>query len=127
MRIYQGKYYDPTALNEAGEIADQTLAQFGAQLGAEQTRVAKARKQILEEKANRDYAMGEYYEKQKYYGSARMYYQDLIEKYPSTDRAKDARARLDAIKGEPDVPPNHFKWLTDMLPSDKKIAVMLQK
>ncbi len=36
MRVYQGKYYDPTALNEAGEIADQTLAQFGDQLGPEQ-------------------------------------------------------------------------------------------
>jgi outer membrane protein assembly factor BamD (BamD/ComL family) len=120
MRVYQGKYYDPTALNEAGEIADQTLSQYGAQLGQEQTRVAKARKQIIEEKANRDYAMGEYYEKQKYYGSARIYYTELIENYPSTDRAKEARARLDAIKGLPDVPPNHFKWLTDLIPSGKK-------
>ena len=120
MRVYQGKYYDPTALNEAGEIADQTLAQFGAQLGKEQDRVAKARKQILEEKANRDYAMAEYYEKHKYYGSARLYYQDLIEKYPSTQRAKEARTRLDAIKGEPDVPPNYFKFLTGMFTSDKK-------
>ena len=102
MRVYQGKYYDPTALNEAGEIADQTLSQYGAQLGQEQTRVAKVRKQIIEEKANRNYAMGEYYERQKYYGSARIYYTDLIENYPSTDRAKDARARLDAIKGFPD-------------------------
>jgi tetratricopeptide (TPR) repeat protein len=121
MRIYQGQYYDPTALNEAGEIADQALTQFGSQLGAEQARVAKARKQILEEKANRDYAMGEYYEKQKYYGSARMYYKELIEKYPSTDRAKDARVRIDAIKGEPDVPPDRFKWLTNMLPTSKKL------
>jgi outer membrane protein assembly factor BamD (BamD/ComL family) len=121
MRVYQGKYYDPTALIEAGEIADQTLAQFGSQLGAEQNRVAKARKQILEEKANRDYAMGEYYEKQKCYGSARLYYQDLIEKFPSTDRAKEARTRLDAIKGEPDEPPNYFKWVSDILPKSKKL------
>jgi len=119
MRVYQGKYYDPTALNEAGEIANQTLTQFGGQLGKEQAFVAKARKQIIEEKANRDYAMAEYYENHKCYGSARLYYQDLIEKYPSTERAKDARARLDAIKGLPDVPPNHFKWLTDLFPSGK--------
>jgi outer membrane protein assembly factor BamD (BamD/ComL family) len=120
MRVYQGQYYDPTALKEAGEIADQTLAQFGAQLGAEQARVAKARKQIIEEKANRDYAMAQYYEKQKYYGAARIYYRDLIEQYPSTERAKDAKARLDAIKGEPDVPPNYFKWLTGLFPNDKR-------
>lgn len=119
MRIYRGKFYDPTALNEAGDIADQTLTQYGAQLGQEKDRVAKARRQILEEKANRDYAMAQYYEDHKYYGSARLYYQDLIQKYPSTDRAKDARARLDAIKGLPDVPTNYFKWLTGLFPSSK--------
>jgi outer membrane protein assembly factor BamD (BamD/ComL family) len=119
MRIYRGKFYDPTALNEAGDIADQTLTQYGAQLGQEKDRVAKARRQILEEKANRDYAMAQYYEDHKYYGSARIYYQDLIQKYPSTDRAKDARARLDAIKGLPDVPTNYFKWLTGLFPSGK--------
>jgi outer membrane protein assembly factor BamD (BamD/ComL family) len=120
MRVYQGMYYDPTALSEAGEIADQTLSQFGAQLGAEQNNVAKARKQIIEEKANRDYAMAQYYEKQKYYGSARLYYQGIIEKFPSTSRAKDAKERLDTIKGEPDVPPNYFKWISDLMPSDRK-------
>ncbi len=41
MRVYQGKYYDPTALNEAGEIADQALSQYGSQLGKEQEHVAK--------------------------------------------------------------------------------------
>ncbi len=41
MRVYQGKFYDPTALNEAGEIADQALAQYGAQLGKEQAHVAR--------------------------------------------------------------------------------------
>jgi outer membrane protein assembly factor BamD (BamD/ComL family) len=120
MRVYQGKYYDPTALQEAGEITDQTLTQFGSQLGGERTRLLKAKKQILEEKADREYAMAQYYEKQKYFGSARLYYQGLIEMYPSTDRAKDARTRLDAIKGEPDVPPNYLKWLTDILPASKK-------
>ena len=88
MRVYQGKYYDPTALNEAGEIADQALSQYGSQLGKEQEHVAKVRRQILEEKANRDFAMAEYYENHKYYGSARIYYQDLIQKYPSPKKPR---------------------------------------
>jgi outer membrane protein assembly factor BamD (BamD/ComL family) len=119
MRVYQGKYYDPTALTEAGEIADQTMAQFGAQLGAEQARVVKAKRQILEEKANREFAMAQYYEKQKYYGAARYYYQGLIQAYPTTQRANDAREKLEALKGLPDEPPNRFKWLTDLFPSSK--------
>ncbi|MGW8256663.1 MAG: outer membrane protein assembly factor BamD [Thermoguttaceae bacterium] len=114
MRIYQGKYYDPTALQEAGEIADQTLAQFGSQLGAEQSRVAKARRQIQEEKANRDFAMAEYYEKQKSYGAARLYYQGIVQNYPSTEKAQQARIRLEAIKGFPAEAPSRLKWLSDM-------------
>ena len=119
MRVYQGKFYNPSGLNEAGEIADQLLSQYGSQLGKEQPHVARARRQILEEKANRDFAMAQYYEGHKYYGSARMYYQDLIQKYPSTEKAKDARARLDAIKGLPDVPKDYFKLLTGMFSSGK--------
>jgi outer membrane protein assembly factor BamD (BamD/ComL family) len=119
MRVYQGKFYDPTALNEAGEIADQLLAQYNAQLGKEQPHVTRARRQILEEKANRDFAMAQYYENHKYYGSARMYYQDVVQKYPSTEKAKEARERIDAIKGEPDVPTNYFKKVTGMFSSDK--------
>ena len=120
MRIYQGKYYDPIALVEAGEITQQALTQFGPQLGPEKTRVLKAQRQILEEKANRDFAMAEYYQKLKYFGAARMYYQCVIDSYPSTQRAKDARERLDAIKGEPDEPTNYFKWLSNLIPSDRK-------
>ena len=43
MRVYRGKFYDPTALNDAGEIAEQALSQYSSQLGPEKNRVEKAR------------------------------------------------------------------------------------
>ena len=90
MRVYQGTLYD-SPLNDAKKIADQTLKQFGNKLGPERERVAQARAQIVEEKANREFTLAEYYEQHKYYGAARMYYKAVIDEYPSTEKAKEAR------------------------------------
>ncbi|MBN2579407.1 MAG: tetratricopeptide repeat protein [Pirellulales bacterium] len=121
MRKYPGSLYDRTALDEAYDLADTALKQYGAKLGPEQARVAKARALILEEKANRIFVLGQYYEKNKYHGAARICYENLIDEYPSTAKAKQARARLDAIKDLPDNPTNYFKWMSDLLPTSKKL------
>ena len=112
MRIYQGSTYISAPLEDAGRIADQTLAQFGDKLGDEREHVAKARAQIIEEKANREFTVARYYENRKCYGAARLYYQSVIKEYPGTDKANQAQARLEKIRNEPDSPPNHFEWLT---------------
>ena len=119
MRVYQGTLYPSIPLNEAKKIADQTITQFGDKLGPERERVLRARAQINEEKANREFVLAEYYEKHKYYGAARMYYQSAIKEYPGTEKAKEAQTRLEKIRNEPDVPPNYFKWLTGMFESKK--------
>ena len=38
-----------------------------------------------------------------------------IDGYPNTDMAKQARARMEAIRGEPDEPPNRLEWLNSIL------------
>ena len=119
MRIYQGTMYIGAPLDDAQKIADQTLEHYGDKLGDERQRVAQARAQIIEEKANRDFSLGQYYERHKSYGAARMYYKSLIEQYPSTGKAKEAQARLDAIRSEPDTPPSRLAWLTGLFGTKK--------
>ncbi len=114
MRVYQGPLYDETALKEAGKIADQTLRQFGNQLGAERERVVQAQAQIYEERANREYIRAEYYADHKYYGAARLYYKGVIDEYPGTEMAKLARAKMNDYHSLPDEPPSRFAWLTGM-------------
>jgi len=118
MRVYQGEHYDGDPLQEAEEIAQQALTQFGNQLGEEKARMQQAAAAIKEMKARRDWAMGQYYEQKSYYGAARTYYQNLINNYPDTQHAALARRRLEEISNKPDVPPNRFKWLTSLFPSD---------
>ena len=115
MRVYQGSFYDGSPLNDAEKIAEHTLTQFGDQLGERRERVAKARAQIAEEQANRDFIVGQYYENRKYFGAARLYYQSVIKEHPHTKMAAKARARLEAIGDKPAEPPNRFAWLTDLL------------
>jgi len=119
LRMYQGAKYDRTPLNEADQIAEQTLTQFRSELGAEAKRVAAERDRIIEQQAERDWVMAQYYEKRKQFRAARYYYQSLIGDYPLTQYAQRARARLEQIRDEPDTPSNRFQWLTDMFPSEE--------
>ena len=112
LRVYQGPRYDVTALNDAKDIADQTLKQFHGQLGDEEARVSAERGHIIEMKAEREWTVAQYYDNKKQYLAARKYYQAAIDKYPHTHIAEQSRARLDEIRNEPDNPPERFKWLT---------------
>lgn len=113
LRSYQGPYYEDKPLDDADDLAKQTMRQFRGQLGPEQSRVVKAVDDIREQKADRAYALGQFYETKRAYGAARICYQDLLKDYPETQFAAMAKQRMEAIKDFPDQPPNHFKWLTD--------------
>ncbi len=120
MRVYQGTSYDGSPLKEGEKIASQTLTQFGRKLGAERDRVTQAHAQIVEEQANRDFIIARYYEQRKRYGAARLYYQSIVKEFPRTRKAEEAKARMEAIRNEPDEPPNRFAWLTGLFDSEKK-------
>ncbi|MBN2477481.1 MAG: outer membrane protein assembly factor BamD [Pirellulales bacterium] len=118
LKVYQGAAYDKTPLREADQIAEQAMAQFRRELGPEQARLAATRNEVQEEMAQRDGLMGQFYEKKKQFGAARFYYQSILDEYPTTQQAERARARLDAIRDEPDNPPKRFGWLTDLFPAE---------
>jgi len=114
--VYHGPFYEGKPLNDAEDIAKQTLSQFGSKLGPEKDRVMQTANRIREQKAQRQWAMAQYYDNKKYFGAARHYYQAILKDFPLTQTARMAQSRLEEIKGEPDVPPNRFKWLTSLFP-----------
>lgn len=119
MYKYQGSAYDDGSLKDADRLAQETLKQFGKDLGDEQERVVRAHTMIIEERANREFIRAEYYESRKYYGAARLYYYTVIKDFPTTQRATEARERFEKIRGLPDEPPKHFKWLLDLFGTSK--------
>jgi len=111
-RIYQGPKYSVVPLNDAQEIAEQTLKQFPGQLGEEERRVRDTLSFIYEQRAEREWVMAQYYDNKSEYRAAREYYKYLLQKYPHTSFAQSAQKRMQEIQNEPDEPPNYFKWLT---------------
>jgi outer membrane protein assembly factor BamD (BamD/ComL family) len=118
-RMYQGPLYDGTPLDDAGKIDKQALTQFSNKLGSERTRMVDVQGKILEQKAERDWAMAQFYEKKKAYGAAKAYYRALMKDHPGTQAAQMAQVRLEQIKGFPDQPPNYLKWIDVILPSKR--------
>src|SRR5690606_16274895 len=61
LELYQGPVYDRTPLNEAEELIDTLLLQFGHELGEERERVLQARAIVRAQQAERDWNSAEYY------------------------------------------------------------------
>lgn len=118
---YQGPMYDGKPLDDAEEIARQAVTQFRDQLGAEKPRIIHARQEIREQRAERDWTLGRFYEKKGQYGAARIYYQNLLKEHAGTSFSKMAEQRLGEIKDKPDHPTNYFKWLTGTFDAVNKL------
>lgn len=118
-RIYQGPAYDGATLQDAGEVADQTLTRYGPALGEKRNLVIDAKNQVVEQKAERDLLVAQYYDTKQYYGAARFYYQVVVRNFPQTNAAEAARRRIDEIKDLPANPPNRLEWL-DRVVNPKK-------
>jgi TolA-binding protein len=110
---YSGPEYDATPLEETQELAERTMYQFGSELGEDRRDLVELRNRNQEDLAKRLWTLAQYYEKKRYYGSARIIYQKLMKKYPSTSFFQRAKERYREIEDRP-AEPNRFDWLTDL-------------
>jgi len=117
LEMYQGPMYDGTPLEDAKEIAEQTVTQFRGALGEERQRLLETQNQLVEQQAERQWRVAQYYDKKKQYGSARVYYRAILDDFPATLTAQRATARLEEIRDLPANPPDYFKRLTQWIPS----------
>jgi len=127
LRRYQGPDYDGTPLDEADKLADQLLKQFPDRIHEERERIEQIRQQVAREIAVRDYSMAKYYEKTRYYGAAKFYYREIVEKYPATKLAEESRNRIAELEKERDVPEQTAQWLVNLFPDSKKSGLYTAK
>ena len=114
LRRYQGPYYDPAPLKEVSKLTQTSLVQFPQELDEERENILLTQEAVRAQMAQRDFEMGEYYYRGKYYRAARFYYDMVLNEYPDTEFGKFARERLEETKDYPDQPPQHAEWLTRM-------------
>ena len=66
--------------------------------------------------AERDWAMGQYYEKRGENRAASIYYQRVAENFEDTQVAGKAKASIAKVAALPPVPKQRAKWLSDLFP-----------
>jgi outer membrane protein assembly factor BamD (BamD/ComL family) len=120
---YQGPEYGNKPLDEAEELATQLLTQFPTELGAERQKIIDAQGQIAANKALREFKLGEYYSKNKYYAASRIYYAKVVNKWPDTALAQQAKTRIEDDKDKPGAPPKMFAWVDKILPPENTGAL----
>jgi TolA-binding protein len=117
LRKYQGPAYNGKPLEEGEQLTDQMLVQFSRELSdiGERENVIKAKAEIRAQRATRDIQLAQYFDKGKYYGSARIYYAQVLKDFPQTPFAEQAKTRLAEIERLPSTPPNRLAFITDLI------------
>ncbi|MGL6226008.1 MAG: tetratricopeptide repeat protein [Thermoguttaceae bacterium] len=118
---YAGAHYDSKGLEEATALADQTLRQYGGELGAERENILDLKETLNNQKAERLWETGLYWEKKMAYSSACYYYRQLVQEYPSSIHVQAAEERLARLSRREDMD-DHMKWLKSaLIPGSNKM------
>jgi outer membrane protein assembly factor BamD (BamD/ComL family) len=120
---YQGPGYDATPLNEAEELIETLLRQFGSQLTEEERKEAeRSRMEVRAQKAERVWAMGEFYSRKSQYRAARQYYQQILKQFPDQQEfVRRATERLEETADRPPKPADRLVWLSRLFPESVEI------
>lgn len=119
LQKYQGPEYDGKPLDEAKVLANQLRTQFAGRLTLEErNRLKETGAEVARAIVARNMSMAGHYENTGHYGAAKIYYAEVMKKYPDSQLASDARTRLAQIADEPTVPTEPAKWLIDMFPEN---------
>jgi outer membrane protein assembly factor BamD (BamD/ComL family) len=121
LRKYNGPQYDSAPLVEAEALIDQMLSQMPDELDRDEyQKVVQAGRIVRAQMAERDWQMGEFYYRTRYYRAASTYYKNILKDFAETEFAKLATERLEEIKDLPPEPPQRLKWLTNLFPGESK-------
>ncbi len=119
LQMYNGPHYDSKPLEDAEKIANHLCTFYGPEMSPEmKAEVREIQNHFVEQKAERDMVIAQYYENKKYYGSARNYYRYIQQDYPNTEIAGQAQVRGQAIAAFPSEPAKKFEWLKYVFPED---------
>lgn len=125
LAAYRGPNYDGTDLVKAEKLMKTLVRQFPAEVEAEREFLNQEGQRIREMLAERDWTLGQYYEKRGENRAAKFYYARVTESYDDTSLAGQASERIAALGGQPDVPPQKAEWLADLFPLKERNKPLL--
>jgi len=119
---YLGPDYTDTPLLEAEKRVKSILRLFPTEAASKQLELREAATKIKFFMAEREWSSGQYRLRQGENLAARMYFQKILEQYPDTPFADQAKELVAELDGKPDRPPQRFKPLVKLFraESDKR-------
>jgi outer membrane protein assembly factor BamD (BamD/ComL family) len=117
---YEGTDYSGAPLDEAEKLVKQIRRQFPQEAANEREYLTRAYAEVRYKKAEREWKLGQYYDRRGAYGAARFYYHILTKDFGETPFAEKAKSRLAEVADKPAVPPQRFQWLVDAFPKETK-------
>lgn len=94
--LSRGPAYDQGAAREAKEKFEEFLREHPDAVLSQEAE--KNIEQLKEKEAESNYTIGRFYEKQKDYKSAKIYYEELVNNYAESQWAAKAKERLEALE-----------------------------
>ncbi len=129
LEIYGGPHYSGLVLEEAEKLIEQTRQRFPEKMQDQEIAemVARASAEVAYRRAEHLFERARYREKRGENRAAAKYYQSILDDYPSTPLADQARERLEGIDGLPPVPPERLTWLQAVFPDSEKSPPLITK
>lgn len=114
---YQGKSYDDTPLRKADEIMKTVVRLFPEECKGQLEYLEKQAAMIQNQIAERDYSMGQYFEGRGENRAAKIYYEQVAEKYQHTPLGEAINDQIEKVAALPPKPDQPAKWLVDVFPN----------
>ena len=116
---YQGKSYDDTPLKKADELLKSIVRQFPDQAREQLPYLEEQAGRIRNQLAERDYSLGQYFEKRGENRAAKLYYEQVAQNFEGTQFADSIGDKIAEVAAKPPVPEQHAKWLVDLFPNEE--------
>jgi tetratricopeptide (TPR) repeat protein len=118
LSAYQGRSYDDSPLRRADELMKSIVRQFPEDAKEHLPYLEKQAALIRNQLAERDYAMGKFFERRGENRAAKFYYQKVAENFQDTQLADEIETHIERVAQLPPVPTPPAKWLVDLIPSE---------
>ena len=125
LRSYEGAWYSGIVLDEAEKLVQRIRRQFPQEERKYRQDVNRMHAEVRFLKAEREWAMAEFYDRRDEIGAARIYYTSILHEYPDTPYAERALDRLKEVQNMPAKPPQYLTWLVNLFPGEEPARPLL--
>ncbi len=123
MQSYHGDSYDAEPIEKADALLQMLVNQFPQQSAEEEEYLQKEASTIRHMLAQREFSMGQYYERRGENRAASIMYEKVARNYEDTTYVDQIEEKLAQLKDKPPVPAQRAQILVDLLsvPDDKPL------